>query len=276
MKTIVVPTDFSDNAENALTYACEFNRKLNAKIHLLHSYHLPLPASDGPVVPISPKEMENIAINGLNRTKNKFELIFPGTQFETEATLGMASDEIESYAKKLNSDLIIMGTHGASGLKEFLIGTNAAAVMERASCPVLTVPEKAIFGGIKTMVFAADYGKHNYSHVIKLVEIAKIFDAEIILLHISSGEMEDTMEDLEIGQFKERVTRDSNYSKISYRLIEDKDVFHGMNTYIEQNKPDLLAISMRHRSFIEKIFSRSLTKRMAYHSDVPVLSMHII
>jgi nucleotide-binding universal stress UspA family protein len=168
-----------------------------------------------------------------------------------------------------------MGTHGASGIGEFLIGSNAASVMENSTIPVMAIPDKAKFNGMKTIVFAADYGNHNFNHMHFLIDFAKCFDAEIIMLHITSGKIEDNFEDLEIGRFKERIIKESGYKNISYRLLEDKDVFHGMNLYLDQFPPDLLAMSMHDRTLAQRIFGRSLTKRMAYHSHVPVLALHI-
>lgn len=275
IKNILVPVDFSDNSENALAFACGFSNKLNAKISLLHSYQVPIPVSDTLVLPISEKEVRKIALDGLNRMRKDAERKFPGTSINIQATLGMTDIEIPAFAKSCNAEIIIMGTHGASGIAEFLIGSNTANVMENAEVPVMAIPDKANFNGIKKMVFAADYGNHNFSHMHFLIQVAKQFDAEIILLHVSSGKIKDNFEDLEIGRFQERIIKESGYKNISYRMLEDKDVFHGVSTYIELFPPDLVVMSMHDRTLTQKIFSRSITKRMAYHSHVPVLALHI-
>ncbi len=275
MKNILVPVDFSDNAENALAFACGLSNKLNAEISLLHSYHVPVPVSDTGILPISDSEVRKISLDGLNRMRKDAESKFPQVRMNIHATMGMADIEIPAYAKKNKSDLIVMGTHGASGIGEFLIGSNTASVMENAEVPVMAIPDKAKFNGIKKIVFAADYGNHNFNHMHYIIDFAKTFEAEIILLHITSGKLEDNFEDLEIGRFKEHIIKESGYKNISYRLMEDKDVFHGMNTYIEQFPPDMVAMSMHDRTLAQRIFGRSLTKRMAYHSHIPVLALHI-
>lgn len=274
MKKILVPVDFSDNSENALEYACELGKKLNAEVFILHSYHVPVPVSEVVILPM-PEEYHKIAMNGLTRAKDKAKERFPEVNMVIHAAMGSADLEIPAYANNIKADLIIMGTHGASGVSEFLIGSNAASVMENSLVPVLAIPEKAKFKELKKIAFAADYGNHNAGHVHFLIDLAKIFDSEIIMLHITSGNLEDNFEDLEIGRFKEYLVKESGYKNISYRLIEDKDVFHGLNTYLLQFPPDMLAMSMRNRSFAQKIFSRSLTKRMAYHGHIPVLALHI-
>ncbi|MBK7854729.1 MAG: universal stress protein [Bacteroidetes bacterium] len=182
-----------------------------------------------------PEEYHKIAMNGLTRAKDKAKERFPDVNMVIHATMGSADLEIPAYANNIKADLIIMGTHGASGVSEFLIGSNAASVMENSLVPVLAIPEKAKIKELKKIAFAADYGNHNAGHLHFLIDLAKIFDSEIIMLHITSGNLEDNFEDLEIGRFKGiYIIKESGYKNISYRLIEDKDVFHGLNTYTEQ------------------------------------------
>ncbi|HRC32282.1 MAG TPA: universal stress protein [Bacteroidia bacterium] len=275
MKNILVPTDFSANAENALTYACELNRKMKTNIKLLHSYSVPVPAGDTLVVPIDDTELKAISLANLTKTRDKIHMQYPDMDLEVQSTMGMAADEIVLIAQETNTELIVMGTHGATGIGAFLLGTNTANVIERTKCAVIAVPENAVFNGLKRIVFAADYGNHNFEQIKHVVEFAKMFGSEIILLHISTGEVEGVFEDMEIARFKEQVISESGYNNVTYRLIEDKDVFHGINQYLEQFKPDMLAISMRSRTLFERMFSRSLTKRLAYQTHTPLLALHI-
>lgn len=275
MKSLLVPTDFSENADNAITFACEMNLKLGATIHLLHSYYVPVPATDIPLVPISDNDMRDIAIEGLTKTKDRFMNRYSGMEFNLYATVGEVDNEVVAYSNKFDDTIIVMGTHGASGMGEVLFGTNTASVMEKAQCPVIAIPEKAAFNGLRKIVFAADYGTHNYDHAIKLIDIARKFNSEVILLHVSSGEIEGAVEDIEISRFKDRLLEATKYPNLSYRLVEDEDVYRGISDYAEKYNPDLITISMRNRSLMERLFSRSLTKRLAYHSVVPVLALHI-
>lgn len=275
MKNILVPTDFSQNADNAMSYACELNLKMRTNIILVHSYSVPVPAGDTLVVPIDDTELNALSIANLTKTRDKLHMKYPEMQIEVKSTMGMAADEIVNLAEENNCELIVMGTHGASGLGAVLLGTNTANVIERAKCAVIAVPENAVFNGLKKIVFAADYGNHNFEQIKHVVDFARMFGSEIILLHISTGEVEGVFEDKEIARFKEQVISESGYNNVTYRLIEDKDVFHGINQYLEQHKPDMLAISMRTRSLFERLFSRSLTKRLAYQTHTPLLALHI-
>lgn len=274
MKTILIPTDFSVYADNAIRYACGFNKVLKAKIILFHSYHIPIATDEYSPPGISFEDLKEISIQKLKESKARFEMDFPEAGFEIEASIGLASDVIEDAVKRHDVDLIIMGTHGASGLRELLMGSITASVMENSSVPVLAIPEDAVFRGMENIVYALDHGQHNVSRLHKIVAFARLFESEIILLHFSKEAVEGILDDSRINQFRNHVMRDTNYLKFTTRLIEDEDVFLGLNAYLDQFKPDLVALNMRHRNFFEKIFSRSLTKRMAYHSHVPVLALH--
>ena len=100
MKTILVPTDFSANADNALTYACEINKKLNVTIEILHSYYIPVVVSDGPVIPVSPDEIKKAAVDGLNRAKSDYEKKYKDMLFNISAVIGAIDDEMAVQFKE--------------------------------------------------------------------------------------------------------------------------------------------------------------------------------
>jgi nucleotide-binding universal stress UspA family protein len=274
MKTILVPTDFSANAENAVNYAAGLNKKLNAKILLYHSYYTLIPATDVPLNLPDDAEIKKSAVDSVERLKNKFQKLYPEMRFDAEVTEGFTEEEIIHEEKKAKCDLVIMGTRGASGLGEMLIGSNTAAVIGKSICPVIAVPEQARMKGLNKIVFAANYGTDDFKNVYDVIDLARLFGSEVILLHVNTGDMNKTMEFAELEGFKNQIAAESKYPNISFKLLDGKDVYHGLNFYLEEIKADLLAISIRNRTFVQKIFSRSITKKMAYHSHIPVLAYH--
>jgi nucleotide-binding universal stress UspA family protein len=274
MKTILVPTDFSENAENALTYACELNKGAKARIIIFHSYHIPLPADEFALQAISLTQTEELEITQLNEIKDTFEKRYPSIRFEVVASLGLAVEAIENQVEKDAVDLIIMGTHGSGGIKEFLLGSFTAAVMENIQVPVLAIPENAVFGGLKTMVYALDFGHYNLTTLNKLVDFGRLFQSEITLLHFIKNKNERTSSVSKIMELMNHTMQHNNYLKISTQVIQAEDVYEGIHAYMSEFKPDMMVLSMRNRSFFQKVFGRSLTKRLAYHSHIPVLAMH--
>ncbi len=275
MKTILIPTDFSKNSDNAVHFALELNKKLKAKALLFHSYVVPAFASDMPVVIPSDDELKTIAQKGMKNLKEKLQAEYPGMEIETMILDGYAEDEIVAATADKKTDLVIMGTQGASGLREVLIGSITAAVMEDTACPVLAIPENAAFKGLHKMVFATNYAENDFENIENVIDIARKFDAEVILLHISNGDLDTAYEFAAIETFKERIKEDSKYEKVSFKLLESRDVIDGLNFYLDEVRADMLAMSMHHRTFFQKIFNRSKTKRMAFHTHIPLLAFHV-
>lgn len=271
MKTIFIPTDFSVNALHAACYALELNRKFNAEVILFHSYVIPVYSTDVPVVLPGDAMLRENAVRALDVFRNQLSEAYPGTNFKTLASQGYAEDEIVAAAKKENADMIIMGTQGATGIREVLVGTNTASVMEHAHCPVMAVPEAADFTKIRRIVFATNYAEGDFFNIEKVIEFARPHEADVVLLHISSGEFEKTYEFESIERFKERISEDSNYKHVSFHLMESHNIYEGLNEFLDNSGADMIAMTMRKRSFIQKLFSRSVTRKMAYHSHLPLI-----
>jgi nucleotide-binding universal stress UspA family protein len=275
MQSIIVPTDFSANADHALAYACELANVLKLKIVLFHAYQVPVPVSEMPAVPFSEEDIRKSSLEGLQQTKENFRNKCPGLIFEIETMHGSLELLVNKVTAEYNGKYIVIGTKGASGVAEILLGTNAAAVMEKAICPVICVPENAKFTGLKNIILTADYGQHNFEHAAETIELARPFQAEVTLLHVTSGELEDYFEDRELLLFRNKLVEKSDYTHLGFKLLTDKDVYHGVNSFVEEHGADLLVVSMRTRTIWQKLFHRSLTKRMAYHSHLPVMALHI-
>ncbi len=274
MKKILVPTDFSENAENALNYAAELSSKMKSEITLFHVYYIPVPATDVPVVFLTEKEVRDEAELKLANAKGKFAEKYSNIKIITKAILGLSTDEIIEEAIDGAHDLIVMGTLGAGGISGFLIGTNTSSIVSNATCPVLAVPNGVKYSGIKKIVFAANYGVDDFENVFEAIDWAKSNEAELILLHVATGNLNEAVEFAEIQGFKEQVERESQYEKISFRLLKESDVYNGINLFLEDIGADLLIINKRNRSFVEGLFSRSLTRRMVIHSHIPLLVFH--
>jgi len=134
---ILLPTDFSDCSEQARSYACEFAKRFDAELHLLHvvqpialpGYIGPIPQTISEPEEAAKKELAEWEHSSLEDAKNVFRTVRTGAPFV----------EIVRYAKEQNIDLIVMGTHGRSGFAQALMGSVAEKVVRKAACPVLTI-----------------------------------------------------------------------------------------------------------------------------------------
>ncbi|MEY4594190.1 MAG: hypothetical protein RIQ47_600 [Bacteroidota bacterium] len=274
MKKILVPIDFSEDAENALHFAAAIGKKFNAAITLYHSYVLPVYASDLPLGMPSDAELEKSSMDGLTYAINRFSKLYPEIKFDLSVNEGYAEDQISKTAKNVGADLIVMGTKGASGLREVLVGTITASVLDTAHCPVLAIPYGAKWKQFSRLVYATNYEEGDFQNVQSFIEFAKMFNAEVVILHISDNNEQRVYEVDAIERFKERLVEETKYGYIKFQVLGKMDIYEGLNAFIEQSGADLLAMTIRHRSFTQKLFERSMSKRMAYHSHLPLMIYH--
>lgn len=274
MKTILVPTDFSKNANNALKYAVSLAKKAKAKIILLHAYHAVYFSSDVPIEYFSEQlfSIELAAKKQLEALAAK--VTKSGLKCEIINKQGLPVDSIIGCIKDKRADLLVMGTQGASGLKEVLVGSNTASVIGKATCPVITVPAKASFDGMKKIGYATNYRSSDLTALKQLVALAKVFKSRIKLIHIADGEYTLTHEKEYMEEFTEKIKSKTNYNHISTRLLESSDVEKKLEQYLKKESVNLFVVSTKHRNLIERFFGKSITKKLAYHSKVPLMVFH--
>lgn len=276
MKTILVPVDFSKNAENALKYAVQLAKKETYKIVLFHSYHYNYSGiGDSPDLlmdqSIFMQEMIEKRLKDLAEKTNKKEKI----SCEIENRQGLLSDTIEAVVKEKNIDLIVMGTQGATGFKEFFMGSNTARVISVVSCPVIAVPAKSTFKKIKKLVYATDYQTYDINALEQLLEIAKNFEASIDVLHVATGKYTHLEEIKRLEKFEEKVSKKIDTSKISFNFLFGTEVDELLEEYMDKSSISFLAVSTKHRNLIERIFGKSsVTKRIVNHTKVPLIAFH--
>lgn len=274
MNTILFPIDFSPASINALEYGIELNKNIKSKITLFHSYFIPIPVSEAPIAMPSDLSIKNEAAESLNSIVIKYRKLFPEMTFNSNLVEGFANDEIISEIIKTKCDLVIMGMKEISALKHFFIGSNTTKVLEKSTCPVLVVPENSRMKRIKKIIFAVNYGIDDFNNVNELISFAKIFDSEIILLHISDNSENLAFDYNQLGEFKNKIYEESGFDKISFKVFENENTYEGINLYLKEINADLLSISTRYRTFIQNIFQSSLTKKMVYHTQLPILVFH--
>ncbi|MCG3167124.1 MAG: hypothetical protein POELPBGB_02908 [Bacteroidia bacterium] len=271
MKNILLPTDFSHNAQNALKYALQFFGTGNHYI-LLNTWQAPYTP---PEVLISVEDiLMKTSKEGLeNELSAALKLKHAeGNTFETISQYGNLVDIISAVAREKKADVVVMGTQGASGIRETLLGSNSASVAKSIACPLLMIPAKSEYKKIRTMVFAADYKHIEKQETLQvMVNIAKENSSEITILNVlDKGKITD------VNQGYEGIKIDHLFSGInhSYSFIENDDKAAGIDEYLHTNNPDLLVMLERKTGFFKSIFHRSITKQMAFHTHVPMLVLH--
>ncbi|MGB1031907.1 MAG: universal stress protein [Flavobacteriales bacterium] len=271
MKRILLLTDFSENAKNAIRYGINLFGN-SAEYILLHAYTVrKATGSFGNIGQILRQDAENNLKTELDFIKNEFP--DPSLNILTLCREGDPVGLINGMNNKQGIELIIMGTKGASGLSKAILGSVASSVIQDTNYPVLSIPEEAVYESINRIVFAADLSANVEDELTKpLIEIADRSKSEIFLLHIlkegklAEGSIDDKLEKLELPP-------NFNHLKKSVHFIEANDTVNGIKAFCAEKNADLLTVVARHHSFFEKLLHKSVSQELAFSSKMPLLSL---
>jgi len=273
LRKILVPTDFSDNADHALNYAAVLASKLRSKLVLFHSVKFPVVAMNEMVVEVPDSQLIKESNVKLEKLKHTIRGKQVPVEIETSSSVGFAVDEIINYCQSKKSDMIVMGTKGAHGLGELLLGSNTAEVIAKAKCPVLAVPPDAKVKDIKKILFATNYADNDFQSIFLLTEIFKPWNPEIIIVHVEDPHNART-ENSHFEHFKSQVMTSISYDKFYFNLLDGKNVEEAISDFAIHNSIDIISVSARRRNLFEKLTGRSTTKKMSYHTHIPLLAFH--
>lgn len=275
LKNILLPTDFSENAKNAIPYAIDLIKKNNAKLSLLHVYNIPLMAptdifttSDNIMTYSITEDVRKLSSDKLKKIINNNQL--SGIKHRCFIREGDVQNKIIKIIKKEAIDVIVMGTKGESTKRDLFMGSITKAIIQHATCPILVIPEKATFNTISKIVYATDLQQDESNMINYLVEFAKMYNANLVILHIDHDE---NIKKWSIDLLKDIINK-SNYPKIDYKEIVLNDVVEGINNYVAEFKPDILSMTTNITTLFDKIFHKSLTKELLLHTHIPLLTFN--
>lgn len=266
MKTILVPTDFSSNANNALKYANVFAQATNSKIVLLHT-DIPIVGKYNSIPGIVAEEVQRVTIEGQKKLE-KLCHTYVKVPCENFVSFGAT---ILDIPQKVKFNLIVMGTHGATGLSRILFGSNTFSVIAKSTVPVLAIPQRYRFRKIETIVYASDL-KNTINELKCIIPIAKQLDATIEIVNLNY-EYGNTVTENELIK---RKIKSLSYKKI--RFIEHeatlvRSIGIQLKKYLAKRKPQILVMFPEERSWFSKIFISGNTEYIANHLKLPLLSI---
>lgn len=274
MKTIIIPTDFSPIATNAMNYGIDMAKVINANIILFHVYQMPVSMTDMPIAFVSVEELKKDAELRLSNVKSSVEHITSGTiKVYTEVRMGNIVDEMEDLCNKIKPFAVVMGTKGTSGIERVMFGSVTLTAIRNLSFPVICVPPGKEFGkGIKKIGFACDFKnvvETTPIHFIK--DVVKEFNAEMHVLNVDYESRHFKPETPEQSLLLHTMLEDVNPS---YHFIEQKDIEDGINMFAEKNNLDLIIAIPKKHKLLEGIFKPSSTRQLVFESQIPVMCVH--
>jgi len=271
MKTIILPTDGSKNAEHAMRYAMHLHKGQNVRFIIFQSIDIAAYGADLPVVNIIGTEEVEETLKRSTETLRKEFANEPFT-FQIKAALGGLAPCLDELAEEQGASLIVMGTKGASGLLGAVIGSNAADVISNASCPVIAVPEETELKRPGRILFATDNkGLSSPDIATPMLEIARNSHATVQLLHVLDEGHAIELDEAIAGLQLEKLLKDIPHD---YLFLANGDKALAIEQHANDNGIDMLVTVPRRNNFFDAIFHRSVTRKLALHTKVPMLVMH--
>jgi nucleotide-binding universal stress UspA family protein len=278
MKNILVPTDFSENSWNAIKYALDFFNDSQCNFYLLHVTLFSNYASgDSPIFPTDPiadKSTLKQAKSSLRSLLKKIRKL-PNIEkhhFYTISNYNFFIDAVRNQIKEKNIDLIVMGTKGASGLNKVIVGSNTGDLITQVKCPVLIVPEKAVFSIPKEIAFPTDYNIFYESNILKRIsEFAKMYDSAIRILHIAKKNEKLTEFQLENKDLINDYFLDEKHS---FHRITSKKIETGIQCFVESRNINLIIMIAKNLNLFQRILFKPKVKEISYHIEIPFLVLH--
>jgi nucleotide-binding universal stress UspA family protein len=264
MKRILVPTDFSENTHSAIDFAIDIVNKVEGEMILLNTYKLARRA--GMFIGVEKMMREESKAEMAKLVRKIKPRLKPKVTLKNKVVKGDSIQTVVLAAKKLNADLIIMGTQGASGLKEVFIGSTTNGVINSTKIPVMAVPASFKHKPLDVIVLSVSPNLNELGDKIEiLILLAKLYNSKIKGLHIHTND-----EDAEIQQKVSEILKGTNHT---YAEIKGSTV--NINSLIEQfvkdNNADMLCMIKQNRGFWENLFHNSVTTIEVFHSAVPIL-----
>jgi nucleotide-binding universal stress UspA family protein len=267
MKKILVPTDFSDNANKALEYAVILAKKTGAEITLLSIYDVYYPVPGMPTMHGAQEMMDQECESELAQNAEKY--IPEGVKHKIMSQMGKPASDTIKIAEETKMDLIVLGIKGASKITQLLFGSTTTEIMHHSKIPVFVVPLNAQLCFPDKIVFAYD-GKEipAKATMLPLKEIARFYKAEILVLNVMN-ELEKPYIDEEF--IKREVFHALEKTNYSVHFAEDDNVLHALNKFIEENKVNAVAMIFHHHSFFNRLIMESRAEKMAFDTERPLL-----
>jgi nucleotide-binding universal stress UspA family protein len=275
MKNILVPTDFSDQANFALHFATQIARRTKGKVHLLHIIETPAVHSFNTMGEVVTDDAYNQAYLSarIAEAKKRFSKVdkdphYRKNNISGEVLIGNPFKHIAEYISKSKSDLVVMGTSGATGLQEALVGSNAEKVVRYSQCPVISLKSALYLPKIKNIVFASDFRNVNPAAVKQVLELLKITRSKLHLVFVNTPNNFEKTSDARkrIESFLKSFSIKKTQIHIYNHFTEEDGILEFARDY----EGDIIMMETSGRTGIRHLLSGSIAEDVVNHSPIPV------
>lgn len=268
---LVLLTDFSPLSKVAIKFALKMAGPLKAEFTILNivrvdglsKANLKMKQIEKEITKIAEDDGEALIKELRAEVKGDYKLQFRAVRSHTVA------DMVKRYTDKNPTNMVVMGSRGATALKKARLGGTTVSVIDESEVPVLAIPDFAVYKNLERIVYASDL-KNVQKELDLIVEFAKIYGSHVHMIHVVPAidkKVEAARKEVEAIIARE------NYDKLDFKLIIDDDIPTAIDHYIKETKADLLTAFTHHLSLVEKLFAKSVTRTLAYLGTIPLLAL---
>ena len=277
-KRILIPTDFSRNAYNAIKYAMELYNREYCDFFILNSYFLSGYSKENLLSPQPTDKALNVvkekSEKNLERLKVQMSYYEQNEKhsFNFISEFGSFFDVMKKVVEREDIELVVMGTQGETDNKTVILGSNAVNAMEKIrNCPVMAIPSTVLFKEPNEIVFPISFRTHyKQRELATLVEISRLLNSPIRILHIQKDRA------LSKAQLENKVLLETilDPASFTHHRLYNVDLKDGVSCFVQSRQSEMIAIVNKKHNFFGSIFSNPMVKELGKHTNVPLLAMH--
>lgn len=274
MRKIIIPTDFSENAFNALKYAAELFKHEKNEFFLLHAYADEVFNSGEDITRKFLEEQKGKVKDRVNKEldklKTRIEEVFPDLEhtYQTISAFGLLIDEVNDLAERENADMIITSTRGVTNDRKLTFGSNTLQIIKYVQCPVLSIPENFEYRDLKRILFPSNFMLPYQPRELKIVgSLARAFSAEVELLYVSQFPQQTLRQD----NNKQAILGELYEVKVEYRHEKMNDKIEAIEKLILEKEIDLLVLVNSRHSYLENLLYTSTIDKIGFNPKIPFL-----
>lgn len=275
---VLIPTDFSKNAFNAIQYAMKLLERDTCEFFIFHTYYHSGFSKDSLLIPEPSREAQKATIEkaklNLEKLKGQMENFEKNEKhsFHFDSEFGPFYDLMKKKVQQQDIHFVIMGTQGQSDKNTVILGSNAVNIMEKIrSCPVMAIPSNVLFKEPNEIVFPTSFRSHYKTKELAiLVEIARLTNSTIRILHIQKGQT------LTPAQKENKFLLESILEPVQFthHRLYDMTVNDGVRSFVQSRESEMIAFVNKKHNFFGSIFSNPMVRELGMHTKVPLLAMH--
>ena len=276
MKRILIPTDFSENATNAIRYALELFKYEETEFFIMHAYQDEIYVDDNLLTQQTLDELTKIISDRthehLKKTLKQIKEISQNSKhtFRIVSANSMLLDEADKVIDEENIDIVVMGTQGKTNDRKLTFGSHTLQVLKYVQCPVLAIPKDYIFKQPKHILFPNDYMIPYKQRELKLLsEIALPYKSTIDMLYISTSNKLSLRQEHNQNFIKNKLGE----NKVNFKTKKSKNITKAIRKYIKEHNTDMLVMVNTRHSFLESILFQSTIDKMSLYMDIPFLAL---